>query len=399
MGWGDDADKRDLYFCKPVTLPGVSHSARICLAAVNRFTLYINGQEAARGESRGQPRTLDIAPFLQAGRNLLAVQVHTDTPLDSRELTQAETIPPDALASLLLQGEIVTNQGTVTLLSDATWAVASEAPSGWPHAEPAAVQTVDPRQVLCHVAPGLRDADWVWAWERGKPPMLPWGALPLFGELPQYPRPVRYTVTLPAGAASVEPPDVSGTYTARLDGSPVSFAAGAVGLPADDQPHLLQLEVSVSSPDEGLRDAVRVCLRPRPVLPGDWRSYGLGWFSGRAQYQKTVTLRKDHGLRYVLDLGQVCFYAEIRVNGTLCGTRLWPPYRLDITGPLRNGDNEITLIIANAAACERRHMLVDEGLALAWNRYWNEDNIDREPETLVSGLLGPAVITGYAPEA
>ena len=34
-------------------------------------------------------------------------------------------------------------------------------------------------------------------------------------------------------------------------------------------------------------------------------------------------------------------------------------------------------------------MLVDEGMALGWNRYWNGDNMEREPQNLVSGLLGP----------
>ncbi len=33
-------------------------------------------------------------------------------------------------------------------------------------------------------------------------------------------------------------------------------------------------------------------------------------------------------------------------------------------------------------------MLVDEGEALGWNRYWNGDNIEREPKNLVSGLIG-----------
>jgi hypothetical protein len=34
-------------------------------------------------------------------------------------------------------------------------------------------------------------------------------------------------------------------------------------------------------------------------------------------------------------------------------------------------------------------------MALGWARYWNEDNIDREGENLVSGLLGPVRIFRY----
>ncbi len=392
VGWGDDADKADLYFRKVLSLEHKVLSARMSLAAVTSYTLYINGKEAARSTGARAPQTLDITAFLHKGRNLIAVHVHTDTPLKSRELTQAEAIPPDALASLLLQGEIKTEAGTIALLSDSSWAVSSVVLPGWMTAEPQAVQTIDPKQVLCHVAPGLRDADWVRAWERGKPPMLPWGDLPLFGQLPEYPRPVRYTVTLPAGAMRVDAPEISGTYTALLDDRPVTFSDGHLRLPADGRTHQLRLDIDAPTPDGGLRDTVRVHIAPQTVSLGDWRTRGLDWFSGRALYKKTVEIKKDPGCRYVLDLGRVYFYAEIWVNGSLCDTRVWEPYKTDITRALQDGVNEIAVVIANSAACERRNMLVDEGMALAWNRYWNEDNIDREPENLVSGLLGPVCL-------
>ena len=81
--------------------------------------------------------------------------------------------------------------------------------------------------------------------------------------------------------------------------------------------------------------------------------------------------------------------AQIWINGRLADTRLWRPYRADITSLLRPGENEITILVSNLASNERRHMLVDEGMALGWNRYWNEDNMDRDSRNYVSGLLGP----------
>ncbi|MBN1777960.1 MAG: hypothetical protein JW811_07540 [Clostridiales bacterium] len=394
VGWGDDADKRDLYFVKPLTMKGKVLSARVCIAAVNRFTLYINGREAARHDSKRQPCTLDIAEHLRIGRNLIAVHVHTNTPLDSRELTQAETLPPEALASLLLQGEIHTEEETIELLSDSSWAVAAAVQPNWTNIAPETVKTVDPKTVLCHVMPGLNDTDWVWAWERGRPPIQPWGDLPLFGKLPLYPRAVRYTVTLLAGAMRIDKPDIAGDFTARLDGKPVSFTDGFATLPPDGRIHELELDVAAPSPDGGLLDTIRVHLAPQTVPLGDWRERGLSWFSGRALYQKSATIPKKPGRRYMLDLGKVCFYAEVWVNGALCGTRIWEPYRMDITEQLKDGENVIAVVVANSAACERLHMLVDEGMALSWNRYWNEDNIDREPEALISGLLGPVVLLG-----
>ena len=254
------------------------------------------------------------------------------------------------------------------------------------------MRAIDPKQVLCHVAEGLQDEDWVWAWERGRPPMQPWGDLPLFGQMPQYPRPVRYAITLPAGTAQVHRPELTGTYTALLDGRSASFSDYILRLPADGQAHTLLLDIDAPSPDGGLHGNIHVHVLPQTVPLGDFSQRGLPWFSGRALYKKTIEITKNPGCRYLLELGRVRWYAEIWVNQTLCGTRVWEPYRVDITEQLTDGQNEIAVVVANAAACERRHMLVDEGMALAWNRYWNEDNIDREPEALMAGLLGPVRI-------
>ena len=393
VGWGDDADKHDLYFVKQLSLESPVLSARVCIAAVNTFTLYINGRSIAHADHARTPQTLDITDSLQLGQNLIAVHVHTDTPLKSRELTQAETIPPDALCSLLLQGEIKTQAGSAMLLSDSTWAVAARVSPDWMLQEPQSVRAIDPKEVLCHVATGLLDEDWVWAWERGRPPMQPWGDLPLFGQLPQYPRPMRYVITLPAGTAQVHEPELTGTYTALLDGKTVNFSDHILRLPADGLIHALKLDVDVPSPSGGLHDNLRVHILPQTVSLGDFSKRGLPWFSGRVLYKKIIEIKKRPGCRYLLDLGRVRWYTEVWVNQTLCGTRIWEPYRVDITEQLIDGQNEIAVVVANAAACERRHMLVDEGMALAWNRYWNEDNIDREPEALTSGLPGPVGIT------
>ena len=91
----------------------------------------------------------------------------------------------------------------------------------------------------------------------------------------------------------------------------------------------------------------------------------------------------------MLDLGQTAFYAEVWVNGQLAGECVWTPYRLDVTDLLQQGQNDIVVIVGNSAGVERQYMLSDEGQALGWNRYWNEDNIRREGENLVSGLMGP----------
>ena len=63
------------------TLERQPDSAELFITADSRYKLWVNGQFVARGPARGWPHAqvvdrLDIAPYLQAGPNLLAVQVY-----------------------------------------------------------------------------------------------------------------------------------------------------------------------------------------------------------------------------------------------------------------------------------------------------------------------------------
>lgn len=130
---------------------------------------------------------------------------------------------------------------------------------------------------------------------------------------------------------------------------------------------------------------------------GEWASAGLSWFSGRVLYRNhflvdQVAFSVGGQMRYVLRWGQSNSSAEVWINHRLAGVCIWAPYEVDITEFIHEGENQISIVVANLAAPSRRHLLVDEGMALGWNRYWNEDNIDRESEDLVSGLMGPVRI-------
>ncbi|MDH6624511.1 hypothetical protein M2271_002315 [Streptomyces sp. LBL] len=91
--------------------------------------------------------------------------------------------------------------------------------------------------------------------------------------------------------------------------------------------------------------------------------------SGTADYEKTFQM--DAGTlterRWTLELGDVRDVARISVNGTILGSRLWSPYRIDVTDALRPGRNTVHVQVTNTGADERG-------------------------EAVASGLLGPVTL-------
>ncbi len=67
-------------------------------------------------------------------------------------------------------------------------------------------------------------------------------------------------------------------------------------------------------------------------------------FSGTVQYTASVTLT---GAETVLDLGRVGETAQVCLNGRSAGIRLFPPYRFDIAGLARPGQNQLTVQVTN----------------------------------------------------
>ena len=104
-GWIDDATKKHLYFRRKVTLTSKPESAKICIAAVNEWTLWINGCQVAECTQGRTPSTVDICECLQAGENLIAVEVHNPTPMGNVNLLSVDYLPAEIMISLLAQAE------------------------------------------------------------------------------------------------------------------------------------------------------------------------------------------------------------------------------------------------------------------------------------------------------
>ena len=95
-------------------------------------------------------------------------------------------------------------------------------------------------------------------------------------------------------------------------------------------------------------------------------------FTGNIKYTANLTL--DSKKHKTLDLGNVGTTAEVRINGKLVGTRIFAPYRFDISSAVKDGENTLEIIVTNTCVFETR------------------DKFSRCMAIKPSGLLGPVKI-------
>ena len=120
----------------------------------------------------------------------------------------------------------------------------------------------------------------------------------------------------------------------------------------------------------------------------DWTDHsddGIKYYSGTASYTKTFDLPKD--LRggkspVYLDLGIVKDMAEVTLNGTDLGVVWCEPFRLDITGAVKNRGNVLKIKVVNKWS---NRLQGDELL----NQNYTRGNASHNTTLFSSGLLGP----------
>ncbi|MCX7009450.1 MAG: hypothetical protein NTY53_19775 [Kiritimatiellaeota bacterium] len=101
-----------------------------------------------------------------------------------------------------------------------------------------------------------------------------------------------------------------------------------------------------------LPEYIQLDCGPGRIALGDWsQNEGLATYSGGAFYRKTVTLTDEQLKASVtLDLGEVAASAEVRINGQLAGTKVAPPWTLEVTKLLKPGENNIEVLVCNTLA-------------------------------------------------
>ena len=75
---------------------------------------------------------------------------------------------------------------------------------------------------------------------------------------------------------------------------------------------------------------------------------GIRYYSGTAVYRKTFVLDSPSTRnRLVLDLGQVAIMADVTLNGHNLGILWKPPFRVDLAGAVKSGDNQLEIRVVN----------------------------------------------------
>jgi hypothetical protein len=123
-------------------------------------------------------------------------------------------------------------------------------------------------------------------------------------------------------------------------------------------------------------DPIRLECGRGVAVPGDWSKAGvLECYSGGAWYRKDFTLDAAAAKGGVLlDLGSVVATAEVRLNGQAAGVLVAPPWRLDLSQFIKQGDNRLEVLVYNTLA----------------NHYRTVPTRYRGQPT--SGLLGPVTL-------
>ncbi|MET7486620.1 glycosyl hydrolase [Streptomyces sp. NPDC005538] len=219
----------------------------------------------------------------------------------------------------------------------------------------------------------LPDTEWLTG-----APMLGTAVLPLRSTDTVHERAQRFRFTVPPGTVSLDLPlelparvRVGDGIEKQLDGRDLTL----------DQPVAESTEFEVvTAPTAVLRGGsawrgpVRVRTVPAQLPLGDWKTLGLGGWSGGVTYAREVQV--PAGPVPVLDLGRVRGSVSVVVDGEGVGEAFCPPYRFQLAGAAgRLVRLEVTV-----------HNTLAPYLAEATPTAW------AFPSQLASGLMGPVTL-------
>jgi hypothetical protein len=126
----------------------------------------------------------------------------------------------------------------------------------------------------------------------------------------------------------------------------------------------------------------------------DWSTNSndsIRYYSGAAIYHNTIKMSGlKAGQQIYLNLGKLTAIAKVSINGIALGGAWTPPYRVDVSKAIKNGENTIEVKVVNTWV---NRLIGDSKLPINKRRTW----LDYNPYTPTSklepaGLLGPVSI-------
>ena len=240
-GWvvRPDSEAHDrLRFTKSLTITDPPIKAWATFVGVEKATVYMNGTALGESDDWSNPVTYNIMPYLRLGQNTIVADIASTsgTPL-----------------SLLFEAQIDLRSGeSLVVVSDASWDVQA------------------PRSEMWTGTAFARDVPTV-TWERGGPPVQPWGHIVLLGEPVQFPRTLMYRQRLPTGCVGIGIPYIKGVHKVYVDvrertpdiNGVYNITTGGV----------LSVEVHASDFSNGVLAPLALFMRPTTI---SWRR-GVNW--------------------------------------------------------------------------------------------------------------------------
>lgn len=234
------------------------------------------------------------------------------------------------------------------------------------------------------------------AFEYSSPPLGRWGKIAKTDSKISFPLIANYKQFLPPGAFALKKPNIIGEYNIYINNQLLEFNPNEDSL---NFQHLLsekenEIEISVEIFDEnyGLIKPLQIFCTSIETELTDWQNLNIGWYSGRGLYSKSIIVPNNYlgeDQKLILDLGEVNHFAEIWINGKLASYHSWGPFESDITNFLIEGQNNITVVVANLIINEAQWNILDDNYDSRAARWWLDGTISREKNKLKSGLIGP----------
>jgi hypothetical protein len=141
------------------------------------------------------------------------------------------------------------------------------------------------------------------------------------------------------------------------------------------------------------RGAPASAILPNLISWSDAADEGIKYFSGTATYTKTFEIRPDllsPEIQVALNLGDVKNLARVTINGKSFQTLWKPPFRVDVTSALRQGQNDVQIEVTNLWP---NRLIGDKRLPPERRVTWVSYNpYESDSPLLPSGLLGPVNI-------